>query len=151
MPKPAAKHYTHNGKTQTLGKWSRETGIEPGTIRERLNRGWSLAEALTTPVTSGATTSEPEADVHPAEAAYEWHLLQAKLIRQQAIADGLKENLGILIPEELDWLRETGLSTVHPRNYSIIAAVQRLTQALTFRRDCRVAAAVAPKEVRRVQ
>lgn len=41
---------TFNGKTQCLAEWSRETGIGVGTIGTRLARGWTVEEALTTPV-----------------------------------------------------------------------------------------------------
>lgn len=42
---------THNGKTQTLAEWSRETGICWGTIRSRIKRNkWPVDKALTTKV-----------------------------------------------------------------------------------------------------
>lgn len=37
----------YNGRTQTLSEWSRETGIGKSTLRERLRRGWTVADALT--------------------------------------------------------------------------------------------------------
>ena len=39
-----------NGKTQCLIIWAEETGINESTIRYRLNCGWSIKKALTTPV-----------------------------------------------------------------------------------------------------
>jgi hypothetical protein len=38
---------TFNGVTKTLIEWSEECGIPKGTIRSRLNRGWTLQQALT--------------------------------------------------------------------------------------------------------
>lgn len=38
---------THNGKTQTIAAWARETGIAYTTIVGRLNRGWTPVDALT--------------------------------------------------------------------------------------------------------
>ena len=38
---------THNGKTQTMSAWSRETGLDIGAIRSRLELGWPPSEALT--------------------------------------------------------------------------------------------------------
>ena len=39
---------TYQGRSQSIQKWSRETGINQGTICNRVNRlGWSDAEALT--------------------------------------------------------------------------------------------------------
>lgn len=38
---------THNGKTQTLTQWSRETGIAHSTLRRRINAGWTIDAVLT--------------------------------------------------------------------------------------------------------
>jgi hypothetical protein len=38
-----------NGKTQSIGKWAKETGIIRTSIYTRLRDGWSIQEALTTP------------------------------------------------------------------------------------------------------
>lgn len=46
---PDGYDITFNGKTQTLRAWSRETGIPYGTLKDRLQRGKPLEEALTTP------------------------------------------------------------------------------------------------------
>jgi len=40
---------THDGRTQTLAEWSRETGIHRTTLFARLKNGWTPAEALTVP------------------------------------------------------------------------------------------------------
>lgn len=41
-------HYlTHNGKTMTVSEWAREVGIHKHTIRQRLSKGWTVANALT--------------------------------------------------------------------------------------------------------
>lgn len=45
-----SNHYIEfNGQTRTLTEWSRLNGIKVQTIRKRLNRGWSIADALTLP------------------------------------------------------------------------------------------------------
>lgn len=41
---------TLNGVTKTMKQWSKETGINYGTLQDRLVNGWSDAEALTVPV-----------------------------------------------------------------------------------------------------
>jgi hypothetical protein len=43
------RYLTLNGETHTLSDWSRLTGIHATTISNRINRGWSLEKALTTP------------------------------------------------------------------------------------------------------
>ncbi len=40
---------TYQGKTQSLARWSREYNLAADTIRNRLNRGWDLEKALSTP------------------------------------------------------------------------------------------------------
>jgi len=42
------RNITFNGKTQCMSAWSEELGMYKGTIRERLERGWSEERALTT-------------------------------------------------------------------------------------------------------
>lgn len=39
----------HQGRTQSIAAWSRETGIEKSTIRFRLVKGWTVERALTDP------------------------------------------------------------------------------------------------------
>lgn len=41
---------THNGLTMCLSEWSQRTGLSHTTILSRLRRGWSVAEALDTPL-----------------------------------------------------------------------------------------------------
>jgi hypothetical protein len=41
---------SHNGETKTLTQWARSLGIEPGTLKERIRKGWSIEEALSTPL-----------------------------------------------------------------------------------------------------
>jgi hypothetical protein len=60
-------HYlTFQDKTQTVAEWSTDTGLAPSTIRKRLNRGFSVEQALTMPkVPTGgkhnqAPTGQPE-------------------------------------------------------------------------------------------
>lgn len=43
--------YEYLGRSQTLAEWSRETGIQRGTIHARIEiMGWTLDRAFTTPV-----------------------------------------------------------------------------------------------------
>lgn len=47
---PGFTSITHDGKTMSLAEWSRLTGVKAATIRARLDVGWSVAKALTTPI-----------------------------------------------------------------------------------------------------
>lgn len=52
--KAAAKRnlHTHEGETLSLGQWAEKRGMNRETIRLRLKAGWSLGDALDTPVGS---------------------------------------------------------------------------------------------------
>lgn len=39
---------TYKGRTQTIAQWAKETGIKPGTLYSRIERGWSVDRALNT-------------------------------------------------------------------------------------------------------
>jgi hypothetical protein len=44
-------HITHNGETRSLSQWAEKVGISQPTLWRRIyQRGWSVANALTTPV-----------------------------------------------------------------------------------------------------
>ncbi len=47
------KTLTFNGKTQSIGKWIKETGINKSSIHNRLKMGWSIEDTLTIPVGVG--------------------------------------------------------------------------------------------------
>jgi len=45
------RFYEYGGVTNTLTGWAESTGIKVGTLHDRLNKlGWSIGDALTTPV-----------------------------------------------------------------------------------------------------
>ena len=43
---------TFQGETRCVAGWAEKLGMRDSTLRERLNRGWTIKEALTTPVGS---------------------------------------------------------------------------------------------------
>ena len=47
-----------NGSKHTIAEWSRKTGIRPDTILYRINHGWSIEMALTTPTRKWGTYFE---------------------------------------------------------------------------------------------
>jgi len=44
------RHIEYQGRRQTLAQWGREVGIKRVTVNDRLERGWSVEKALSTPV-----------------------------------------------------------------------------------------------------
>lgn len=45
-----ASRYTVDGHTKTLAQWSRRYGVPPCTILHRIERGWSVEDAVKVPV-----------------------------------------------------------------------------------------------------
>lgn len=45
----STKNITHQGKTQCMDAWAAEIGIHRATLKGRLYRGWSVADALSKP------------------------------------------------------------------------------------------------------
>lgn len=54
---------THNGRTQTLTQWSKETGLRYNTIIRRIESGWTVEQALTRPQQKGRKPSQRK-DAH---------------------------------------------------------------------------------------
>lgn len=46
---PRRRVYTFAGKSLTIAAWSAETGLSASAIRFRLDRGWDIERAVTTP------------------------------------------------------------------------------------------------------
>ena len=51
--KRTSKYLQWNGETHTYSEWSEITGLSKTVIRERINKGWSIEEALSTPAIPG--------------------------------------------------------------------------------------------------
>ena len=51
---------THNGITMCITDWANRVGVDRRTITKRLNRGWSVELALTTPVKHATSPPHPE-------------------------------------------------------------------------------------------
>ncbi len=49
----------YNGKRQTMSQWSREVGISSALIAIRIDSGWTIEEALTTPARKCVRIAEP--------------------------------------------------------------------------------------------
>jgi hypothetical protein len=47
------KYVEYNGTCQTIKAWAKEYNLQPRRVSERLNRGWSVERALTTPAPIG--------------------------------------------------------------------------------------------------
>ena len=44
------RYITYNGETKTISQWADVIGIKKGTLWNRMERGWDIEKALTTPV-----------------------------------------------------------------------------------------------------
>jgi len=47
--KRTSRLVSHDGRTLTIAEWSERTGVSYNAIKNRLERGWQVAAALTTP------------------------------------------------------------------------------------------------------
>lgn len=47
------RHFTFNEETLTLAQWSRRIGLNSATLSRRIDSGWSMEKALTTPPRNG--------------------------------------------------------------------------------------------------
>lgn len=45
--KRTTRYLTHGGVTMSLSQWARTIGLNPGTLRFRLEKGWSIERSLT--------------------------------------------------------------------------------------------------------
>lgn len=43
------RNITHNGKTMTVGEWTKLLGVHQNLLHKRLYRGWTIAETIDTP------------------------------------------------------------------------------------------------------
>lgn len=50
FPHPRTRNLTYHGRTQSMRAWERETGISRQAIKYRLDAGWPVERALSTPV-----------------------------------------------------------------------------------------------------
>jgi hypothetical protein len=48
--KSTNKNVTYNGVTKCVAHWEKALGMNKGTLRERFKRGWSVEQAIETPV-----------------------------------------------------------------------------------------------------
>lgn len=53
-------YLNYNGKELSIMKWSEITGIKPGTIHNRLRRGWDVEKTLCTPVDTSCWNTRKE-------------------------------------------------------------------------------------------
>jgi hypothetical protein len=52
------RNLAFNGQTACITEWSRKTGIKRKTIEKRLQSGWTIEQALTTPVSKSQKITE---------------------------------------------------------------------------------------------
>ena len=54
------RYITYGDQTKTLAQWSKHTGISRAALTHRLNRNWSIEDALTVPMRSPHKTKKQE-------------------------------------------------------------------------------------------
>lgn len=108
MPK-ALLHELH-GKSLTLKEWGRIYNINPKTVQNRLQRGWSLLKALNTPTTRGARITVFD---------------ETRTTRQWAKAAGV--TLSTINRRKREGLRGADLVAPKPRGEEITAFGKTLT------------------------
>jgi len=48
----APQRLCHDGRTQLISEWAKEMGVSHQVINQRLKKGWTVTEAITTPIAS---------------------------------------------------------------------------------------------------
>ena len=151
-PKPAPKattHHprtvflTHKGLTLSVREWSARTGIKPATIRFRLARGHTVAEALTTPTQETALTHDGltlSVSAWARRTGLPLTTIRGRLERGQSAAEALttpkREVPTLTLDGETmglpDWSARTGLPlrTIHDRMTKGWSAERILTQPM---------------------
>lgn len=56
------RNITYNGETRCLSDWAREIGIYRKTLAQRLDNGWTVEQAFTTPVSRSQTPKDKKYD-----------------------------------------------------------------------------------------
>lgn len=97
---PAAKVYTHDGRTMTLRQWSEEPGpqklgLSLDTIRKRVELGKSIGEAISQPLGPAKGGSRPRKRL-----TVEQVTAIAERLEQRA-AEQVRETLTALSPADL--------------------------------------------------
>lgn len=82
-----AVRLTHNGKTKTIEDWTLELGFAHSTIRERLRKGWSVAQALTP--SKGYRPGFKPVSAYRARSVGNGHRLEHILIAEKALGKSL--------------------------------------------------------------
>ena len=99
------------GETRSISEWSEITGIPRLTIHQRLNRGFSVEEALTLPLNKrrhAATEKKMHPKMrHPAPDSTRWGKLSDRPLAIK-LPQELYDHLQDLPPEERNpWIRQT--------------------------------------------
>lgn len=60
MNKTTSRYLEYNGQRLTVTQWAERLGINVGTIKSRVHRGWSIEEILTRKVNERRSFAEPQ-------------------------------------------------------------------------------------------
>ena len=105
-----SKEITFQGQTRTITEWAKLTGIPRLTIHQRLNRGFSVEEALTLPLNKrrhAITKRVHPKKMHPAPDSARWGKLSDRPLAIK-LPQELYDHLQDLPPEKRNpWIRKT--------------------------------------------
>lgn len=78
---------SHNGETRTMTQWAKHLGIRPGTLSERIRKGWSIEDVLSKPLSPARKLTDEQ--VLEVRASHETHVYWAKKLNvtPEAIAN----------------------------------------------------------------
>lgn len=90
--KRTSRLITHGGETKTLTQWARSLGMRPGTLKERIRKGWSIEKAITEPL--GERTKLTVAQVLEIRASKETHAYWARKFNMKPESIAYARNVG---------------------------------------------------------
>ena len=90
-----AKLIEYNGKKQTYGEWEKETGINRYTLMYRIDHGWSVEEAFTTPINPVFSTAGKKCAQKPAEQPKNMRAMPRKVFAYDQHGNVVRQFIGI--------------------------------------------------------
>ena len=94
-PRKGAKLIEYNGKKLTYAQWEKETGINRYTITYRIDHGWSVEDALTTPINPVFSTAGKKCEEKPVEPPKNLRAMPRKVFAYDQHGNVVRQFIGI--------------------------------------------------------